>query len=1060
MLRIQVRLLCTISSLFILSIVPALADEHCVPGEIIPGEFLVKADPGHSLLQAQALAQASGFERHSLGSTSSGATWEHWVQKQSSKLALNVQALTSSGLIVEPNRKVCAFQAVPPTFKFKGFVRPRGASMPRFPKAIAYNKSNSLHLYNSFGLGTVLNWDLPFNIDYGYHVQLLDLQGAGFPELGVGTYSYSNNFIPGVGGFTTDGYYIKGVKLATTGVLKSVVSDPLGASRDLFNEPNFTDFNADGVPDYIAVFHNKNANDWEIIKLGPNVPSVVAAFQNYPRLGDLNGDGLLDVVTTVRSETVVNYQHFGYTTYDVYYNSNGSFPLLPNYSFTAQEGEYDFESVKLYFTDFNADGKLDILTVLDQALHPGKIVVHQNNTSGFGSAYYTFNSGNAKIDLTNTDQDFNGDGIKDLLFAHHGVNSDSSTIYIGITAPSGSGAIYPTSNSFFASGKPLRGLSFEDYDGDGVPDILASSETEMLLFDRNTGATLPSFDRIVLDQQLNGDELVGHGFHGAPRAFDPLAVNFVHITLTSFAGSTYSTYSDMQGQFSFSELPGGNYVLTAERAGFEFAPQVVNINQDLEGATLRMFVLPPPAPQPVSLPSEAPNDPGFARLWGLYNAGQEQGIPGVDIKALQAWGISQGDPNLVVAEIDEGIDYNHPDLKPNILLNNGEIPGNGIDDDGNTYVDDYYGYNSVDANGEPLDVGGHGTHVAGTIGALGNNSLGVVGVAPKVKLLPVKVLGVNGGSVVQVIQGLYYIKNRKLHGDNIRVINASLGGGGTCIQAYLDILNDLNALGIVFVAAAGNDGSDNDQNSVVPANCDAPNVITVANLTRTGVLAQSSNFGHTTVDLGAPGSSILSTYPNGTYQILNGTSMASPHVAGAAALLLSSEPGLTPAQVRSRLLSTVTPLAQLNGKLVAAGMLDIYAALQAVPALTPTPGAGGSENPSATPTPSSDSSEVVQFKEDVGRVLSALSSETRKILRTGMISPKSRSKITRYIAKLNRFASSAAASSATPELTTRRVRSLKSSYERALLSRGASNIRSNFRKSANRLAKLRINVGL
>lgn len=298
------------------------------------------------------------------------------------------------------------------------------------------------------------------------------------------------------------------------------------------------------------------------------------------------------------------------------------------------------------------------------------------------------------------------------------------------------------------------------------------------------------------------------------------------------------------------------------------------------------------------------NDPQLSDVWGLSSSG---------IEAAGAWDVSTGSNQIVVAVIDTGVDYNHPDLARNMWVNPGEIPGNGRDDDANGWVDDVHGINAFSGTGNPMDDNGHGTHVAGTIGAVGNNSVGMVGVNWNVKIMALKFLGASGsGSLADAITALDYMVMMKGKGVNVRVSNNSWGGGG-----YSSVLEDAvrrtSNAGIFFAAAAGNEGEDNDVTPSYPANFDLPNLISVAAIDRNGNMPGFSNYGPLSVDIAAPGVEILSTAPGASYRRLSGTSMATPHVAGAAALLLSNEPTLTPEQVIGRMVDSGSDLATLTG---------------------------------------------------------------------------------------------------------------------------------------------------
>ena len=284
-----------------------------------------------------------------------------------------------------------------------------------------------------------------------------------------------------------------------------------------------------------------------------------------------------------------------------------------------------------------------------------------------------------------------------------------------------------------------------------------------------------------------------------------------------------------------------------------------------------------------------PNDPKLSQLWGLQNTGQNLGTVGADTHATQAWGLTTGSSNVVVAVIDTGIDYNHEDLKANVWLNpstySATIDGVSINCPAGTR-----GFNAIADACDPLDDNGHGSHVSGTIGAVGNNGIGVVGVNWNVQILACKFLDASGGgSLSGAITCLDFVKAMKDRGANIVATNNSWGGGGFS-QALSDAIQAQQKDGILFIAAAGNDSSNNDLVPTYPADYFLPNVISVAATTRFEGLANFSNTGAHSVYLGAPGEEILSTTPNNTYSVLSGTSMAAPHVTGVAALLAAQNP--------------------------------------------------------------------------------------------------------------------------------------------------------------------------
>ncbi|MDX2099532.1 MAG: S8 family serine peptidase [Leptolyngbyaceae cyanobacterium bins.59] len=320
-----------------------------------------------------------------------------------------------------------------------------------------------------------------------------------------------------------------------------------------------------------------------------------------------------------------------------------------------------------------------------------------------------------------------------------------------------------------------------------------------------------------------------------------------------------------------------------------------------------------------------PNDSGFSHLWGLNNTGQTGGTIDADIDAPEAWAVQPGKP-IVVAVIDSGVEYTHPDLVQNLWTNPGEIAGNGMDDDGNGYVDDYYGYDFGSNDSDPMDEQGHGTHVAGIIAADGDNGIGITGVNPNARVMSLKFMGSGGtGTINSVVRAIEYAVAM-----GAKIINASWGGSGFS-QALLTTIRTAQQAGILFVAAAGNEAVNNDVTPTYPANFDLDNLISVAATDHTDQLASFSNYGATSVDLGAPGSRIVSTYLGGKYAFSSGTSMATPHVSGVASLIWSQNPNLSVQQVRDLILSSVDPVPALQGKTLSGGRLNASNALKATP---------------------------------------------------------------------------------------------------------------------------------
>lgn len=327
-----------------------------------------------------------------------------------------------------------------------------------------------------------------------------------------------------------------------------------------------------------------------------------------------------------------------------------------------------------------------------------------------------------------------------------------------------------------------------------------------------------------------------------------------------------------------------------------------------------------------------PNDPRFTDLYGLNK-----------IQAPTVWDTTTGTPNVVVAVIDLGVDYNHEDLAANMWHNPGETgldslghdkANNIADDDGNGYVDDVYGVDTINHDSDPMDDGGHGTHVAGTIGGVGNNATGVTGVNWTVRIMAIKTHDAAGnGTSASVVEAFQYAATMRQRGINVRVTNSSWGGAPEAPaydQALKDAIDAAGNAGILNVCAAGNANNNNDANPFYPASYDSPSIIAVAASDQNDNRAGFSSYGLTAVDLAAPGVTILSTY-RGSYAFLSGTSMATPHVAGAAALLSGYAPYLSRAELKAALMNSVDVLPQWSGLTVTGGRLNIARAFQSLP---------------------------------------------------------------------------------------------------------------------------------
>lgn len=380
-----------------------------------------------------------------------------------------------------------------------------------------------------------------------------------------------------------------------------------------------------------------------------------------------------------------------------------------------------------------------------------------------------------------------------------------------------------------------------------------------------------------------------------------------------------STLSTQLKGFVKSTIPSQS-VVVIQKASFESvdsAVKALNANPLVEVAE----------PNYIYRINKTPNDPMYGKLWGILNVGQadpkgQTGTAGIDINVEKAWDIQTGTKEKIIAVIDTGVDYNHPDLKPNMWVNEAELNGKaGVDDDGNGVVDDIYGYNAVNNTGNPKDDQGHGSHCAGTIAAKGDDGVGIVGVNWDARIMAVKFLDKNGsGTLENAIKSIDYAVKM---GANVL---SNSWGGGAYSQTLFDAIKRSEIAGAIFIAAAGNSYSNNDSNPAYPATYQIDNVVSVAAIDNKGKKADFSNYGKKTVHIAAPGVNIYST-TGGKYDTFSGTSMATPHVAGVAALLWANEPHLTAAQIKERLLKTARPLAGLKGKTKTGALVDAYAAL-------------------------------------------------------------------------------------------------------------------------------------
>jgi subtilisin family serine protease len=371
------------------------------------------------------------------------------------------------------------------------------------------------------------------------------------------------------------------------------------------------------------------------------------------------------------------------------------------------------------------------------------------------------------------------------------------------------------------------------------------------------------------------------------------------------------------GELHLASLPAGLAVADAAR--------------DLDGTAGVLFA----EPNYIYTHDAMSNDPYYTNgsLWGMYGDATSP-ANAYGSQAGEAWNAGHtGSDTVYVGVIDEGIQWTHADLNANVWANPYEDPDDGIDNDGNGYVDDVHGWDFVGNNNSVYDGGvkgrrdKHGTHVAGTIGAVGNNGAGVAGVNWNVTIISCKFLGIFGGTTANAIKAVDYVTDLKTrHGIDLVATNNSWGGGGFS-QALKDAIGRANEANILFIAAAGNGGSDgvgdnNDSVAHYPSNYDNANVIAVAALTSGGAKASYSNYGATTVDIAAPGSGVYSTLPPNTYGSYTGTSMATPHVTGGAALLAAYNSSRG-AALKTYILGAATETASMAGKCVTNGRLNV-----------------------------------------------------------------------------------------------------------------------------------------
>ncbi len=436
--------------------------------------------------------------------------------------------------------------------------------------------------------------------------------------------------------------------------------------------------------------------------------------------------------------------------------------------------------------------------------------------------------------------------------------------------------------------------------------LLAATSTDAAKLEGNIGDHVPG--EILVRTRPGGFSLQGQS---------SIAQDFGATILDEFDTNSGGLFKSDEGQFLHLKLPVG---VTTEEAMAALAQD----DRVAFAAPNNVYPLPDAIDEPGGFsPSEAgtPNDL-HKDLYGLNNTGQTGGTADKDIDAPEAWAVhtgrNQAEGGPIIAIIDTGIDYNHPDLAANLWTNPGEIAGDGIDNDGNGVIDDVHGYNASDDNGNPMDTQGHGSHVAGTVGAVGNNGEGVVGVNQKANMMAVKIFGANGATAAGIIRGIQYASKM-----GARVANNSWGGGGP----NEGIKEAFAQSPTLHMLSAGNNGIDNDPAARYPGDYDLSNFVRVAATDHNDNLASFSNYAKLTVELAAPGVKTLSTVPGGGYGFKSGTSMATPHVTGAAGLIASFYPEISNEELKARLMEGVDQAPSLKDKTITGGRLNVYNSL-------------------------------------------------------------------------------------------------------------------------------------
>ncbi|WP_445635478.1 Peptidase S8/S53 domain-containing protein [Nostoc sp. DSM 114161] len=606
--------------------------------------------------------------------------------------------------------------------------------------------------------------------------------------------------------------------------------------------------------------------------------------------GDFNGDGRDDLAKVFNDATRADI--------DVYLSNNGSFT---NERWATRQGGF-WNSQKWLVGDFNGDGRDDLAKVFNEA-NQANIDVHLSSGSNFTIARWATRQGGFWNSQKWLVGDFNGDGLDDFGNVFNDSNQASIDVHLSNGSSLGIARWATQQGGFSNDQKWLAG----DFNGDGRDDLAnVFNDTNQASIDvhLSNGNSLEIARWATAqggfwnEQKWLAGDFNGDGQDDLANVFNDTNQASIDVHLSSRSNFTNQRWATAQGGF------WNEQKWLASDFNGDGKDDLANVFNEANQASIDVY-------SANSLPNYS-----FINGYGLVNAsaavakaiGQPtfSGIPdlggnnwGADlIKAPEVWAKGYTGQGVVVAVLDSGVDYNHSDLSSNIWTNSGEIPDNGIDDDSNGYTDDFYGWNFISNNNNTLDVYGHGTHVAGTIAAV-NNDFGVTGIAYNAKIMPVKVLGDDGkGTYLAISQGIYYAVNK-----GAKVINISVAG--TVPDSGLEAaIQYANSQGVIVVMAAGNSGA---STPLYPAYYATNWGLAVGAVDSNNNLADFSNRVGSDASIAyvtAPGVSVYSTLPNQTYGFYNGTSMAAPHVAGVAALILSANPSLTGSQVREIITQT------------------------------------------------------------------------------------------------------------------------------------------------------------